>query len=65
MRTEAEIRLRLEDVKREFQADGQALEQGQTPLSHERIREKRIKLYERLTELHWVLGEEKPTWDSK
>ncbi|MBA3243346.1 MAG: hypothetical protein H0T60_19155 [Acidobacteria bacterium] len=65
MKTEEEIRLRREALQNEFQANGHALTQPQTPLSHEGIREKRIKLYERLTELHWVLGEEKPAWESK
>jgi hypothetical protein len=65
MRTEDEVRSRLEVLKHEFQANGRALMQPQTPMCHEDIREKRIKIYERLAELHWVLDEEKPSWDSK
>lgn len=64
MKTEKEIRARLEDVNREFQANGHSLTQPQSPLVGDTIREKRIKLYERMAELHWVLGEEPPAWNS-
>lgn len=64
MRTEEEIRSKLEEIKREYQALGYALSQPQSPLNDINLREKRAAAYQRKSELHWVLGEDIPGWDA-